>query len=281
MCRFLLYLGSPLTLDKLITEPEHSLIRQSYGARLRREPLNGDGFGVAWYAHDISTEPARYRSIRPAWNDANLGDITRVSSSTVVLAHVRAASPGLIVSEPNCHPFTHGALAFMHNGSIGDFLASKRRIQRELSDEAFDGLLGSTDSEHAFALFRDRYRDRGAGVEGLADAVEETIRDIVGLTGASSEPSYLNFVVTDGECAVVTRFSSGESEPSLFMSRGREYECEDGVCRMVEPDDSGRTVIVASEPLADDDGWEEIPASSAVLIDRDRSATIRPLRTGE
>ena len=63
MCRFVLYLGPELTLDTLITKPSHSLIHQSTHATERREPLNGDGFGLAWYVPSISAEPARFRSI--------------------------------------------------------------------------------------------------------------------------------------------------------------------------------------------------------------------------
>lgn len=279
MCRFLLYVGEPLTLDKLITEPEHSLIKQSYDSRLRSEPLNGDGFGMAWYAHDISPEPACFRSIQPAWNSANLRDLARVSRSSVVLAHVRAASPGLAVTEANCHPFTRGRLAFMHNGSIGGFLEAKRRIQRMLSDGAFASLHGSTDSEHAFALFCDRLdAEKAEGAERLAAALERTITDILEVTGDAEDASYLNFAVSDGENAAVTRFASEGSPPSLFMSRGRNYVCEEGVCRMVAP--PGRksaAVIVASEPLSEDDAWEEVPASTIVLVRPDRSVEVRAL----
>ena len=93
MCRFVMYFGEALTLDRLTTEPTHSLIHQSYKARERREPLNGDGFGIAWYAHDISPEPAVFRSTTPAWSNTNLRQLARVTTSGCVFAHVRAASP--------------------------------------------------------------------------------------------------------------------------------------------------------------------------------------------
>ena len=48
MCRFTLYLGPPVRLSTLLTEPEHSLILQSFHAAERDEPLNGDGFGIGW-----------------------------------------------------------------------------------------------------------------------------------------------------------------------------------------------------------------------------------------
>ena len=35
MCRFVLYLGEPITLDRLITRPRNSIIHQSYHAEHR------------------------------------------------------------------------------------------------------------------------------------------------------------------------------------------------------------------------------------------------------
>ena len=281
MCRFLLYVGDSLTLDTLITEPEHSLIHQSAHSQLRQEPLNGDGFGLAWYVPEISSEPARFRSIRPAWNCSNLRDIARVSESSVVLAHVRAASPGLAVAESNCHPFTSGKLTFMHNGSIGGFLASKRRLLRALSDEAFNSISGTTDSEVAFAHFQDFYDklvDLPA-VERLATAMTSTIQQLLALTSEVEEPCYLNFAVTDGTHAAVSRFSNVEEDPTLFLNRGRSYQCKDGVCSMVKSDLANEAVIVASEPLSEDKNWEEVPSRSLVLIREDRQVEIRSLES--
>ena len=67
MCRFTFYIGAPISLGSLITEPAHSLIKQSFNSKERSEPLNGDGFGIAWYAND-DDEAAVFRSITPAWN---------------------------------------------------------------------------------------------------------------------------------------------------------------------------------------------------------------------
>ncbi len=72
MCRFALYLGPPVRLSQLVTEPTNSIIHQSYHSHERPEPLNGDGFGVAWYVPDIRPEPAVFRSTTPAWNNHNL-----------------------------------------------------------------------------------------------------------------------------------------------------------------------------------------------------------------
>jgi hypothetical protein len=92
MCRFTFYMGAPIRLDTLLLEPEHSLIRQSSYSLEREEPLNGDGFGVGWYARGHTTLPAVFRSITPAWNNRNLHNLARVVASDCVMAHVRAAS---------------------------------------------------------------------------------------------------------------------------------------------------------------------------------------------
>ena len=101
MCRFVLYLGPPIRLGALITEPTHSLIHQSLKSEERAEPLNGDGFGVAWYGPESGAMPARFRSVTPAWSNENLKDIARVVESGCILAHVRAASRGHTAGEAN------------------------------------------------------------------------------------------------------------------------------------------------------------------------------------
>ena len=101
MCRFIAYLGHPLLISKLVTEPIHSLIHQSYHARERPEPLNGDGFGVAWFAPEFSPRPALFKDTTPAWNNENLREMAPVTRSRCILAHVRAASPNSSVHRLN------------------------------------------------------------------------------------------------------------------------------------------------------------------------------------
>ena len=277
MCRFVLYMGPPITLDLLITRPTYSIIHQSYRSRMREEPLNGDGFGVAWYVPEISPEPAVFRSIQPAWNNTNLGDLARLTRSPVILAHVRAASKGLSVSESNCHPFTAGPLAFMHNGSVAGFTGLKRAIQQRLSDESFSGIRGTTDSEHVFALFRDHYERTDPPVandpvERLASALAATILEVDELARAANPArhSYLNLAASDGRCAAVSRFATGEeTAPTLFVHEGKEYTCQDGQCLMIDSPAQHRTVIVASEPLTDEPTWKAVPEEHMALIHPD------------
>ncbi|HUF74776.1 MAG TPA: class II glutamine amidotransferase, partial [Longimicrobiales bacterium] len=118
MCRFTLYLGPPVRLATLLTEPTHSLIHQSFQSTERSEPLNGDGFGVGWYAPRLTPAPAVFHAITPAWNNRSLHSIARVVTSPCILAHVRAASAGSEVNLANCHPFASGRFLLMHNGHL-------------------------------------------------------------------------------------------------------------------------------------------------------------------
>ena len=84
MCRFVLYQGPKLTLEMLTTLPKHSIVHQSFHSELRKEPLNGDGFGVAWYVPEHSETPAIFRSITHAWSNQNLASIARVTTSNTI-----------------------------------------------------------------------------------------------------------------------------------------------------------------------------------------------------
>jgi predicted glutamine amidotransferase len=275
-------MGPPITLDLLTTRPAHSITNQSFSSRMRSEPLNGDGFGIAWYVPEISPEPAQFRSIRPAWNNVNLIHLARVSRSPVVLAHVRAATKGSGVSETNCHPFGVGRLAFMHNGSIAQFQQIKRRLRDSLSDEAYLSIHGTTDSEHLFALFRDHLNRQTAEppIESMADALRATIGDVEKMTAdiGTAQNSLLNMAVSDGERSAVTRYATGKgTAPTLYYQVGSRYVCEHSICRMVTDDDMSRAVIVASEPLTDDKYWSEVPPSHMVLIDREIKLRVEPV----
>ncbi len=282
MCRFVLYLGPPLPLSDLITEPSNSLIHQSFHGHERAERLNGDGFGVAWYVPQMSEEPAVFRCVTPAWNNRNLQQLARVTRSGCVLAHVRAATPGMVVTETNCHPFTHGRHAFMHNGELGAFAHIRRPLLAMLSDKAFSAIEGTTDSEHLFALFLDRLRDADQSdpAQAMADALLATIRQIVDLVQSADGKahSYLNIAVADGRCAVVSHFTTDAARRAvgLHITSGRRYTCEGRVCRMLHPPGDHGATIVSSEPLSDDPGWEPVPVNHLVVIPPDHRLRVLP-----
>lgn len=282
MCRFTLYLGPTIRLDSLLIEPAHSLIRQSAHSHEREEPLNGDGFGVGWYAGDFTPEPAVFRSITPAWNNRNLHNLARVVASDCIMAHVRAATQSSGVNEANCHPFRFKQYLCMHNGDIGNFRHVRRRLLDSVCDEAFGNVYGSTDSEHFFALFIDevtREKPDGDPASHMADALGRTIARVTDIVAQHGEgaPSYLNVAITDGDHAVVSRYANDPEHPpeSLYYFVGDLYPRAEFEATK-EAGTTGGASIVSSERLTPDPGWESIPANFIAILRRDRLPELRP-----
>jgi len=282
MCRIVGYLGPPVLVSEIVTEPKHSIIHQSYHAEERSEPLNGDGFGIGWYAPDISPQPALFKDVTPAWNNQNLFEISRVTTSHCIFAHVRAASPHSPVQRLNSHPFSHDNLAFMHNGQLGGFPTYRRRMLMALSDEAFGAILGTTDSEHAFAILLDHYArlDALEPLERLAESVQRTIHDLEEIRAAAAvtDSSYYNFAVSDGSCIVASRHASPDVEPpSLYSITGRALRCEHGHYQM-DFDLPHNLALIASERLGPSPAWQHVEAGHLLLV-RAGQVEQRPIRT--
>jgi len=281
MCRFLAYLGSPILLDQLVFEPEYSLVQQSIHALERREPVNGDGFGLGWYVPDISAEPVRYVSIRPAWNDGNLRRLAPKVQSGCVFAHVRDASFGT-VSELNCHPFQFGRYLLMHNGTIEGFSKIKRALRDRLCDEAYHWISGETDSEHFFALFIHHLLQQRSGVyqaDNTVEALTNAIRDLKDLYSKKhlDQDFYLNIAITDGEHLLASRYDTNKEieSPTLYYSEAGSFECNNGVCRMVKNDPRGNSILIVSEKLTHfNEDWHPVPEEHFVLISRDAKIDI-------
>ncbi len=282
MCRFLMYAGEPIHLSSLITEPEHSLIHQSFDSRERKEPLNGDGFGVAWYAPEVHSDAVLFRSITPAWSNQNLRHISKAIRSRYVLAHVRAASSGLSVSESNTHPFVCGPYAFMHNGVLADYWHHRRNLLGLLDEQHYELVRGTTDTECLFAHVLQDLAQSGAVTAGqMAASLENSIGRILSELGRKGvdEPSYINAVLTDGREAVACRYTNARDQqaPSLHLHTGQLYTCRSGKPELVEAHEDEHSVIISSEPLTRDASWQVLPNNSIVTIDSTRSVSIRPI----
>ena len=284
MCRFVYYQGQPLHLSALLTEPRNSLIHQSFHSHERAEPLNGDGFGVAWYPEN-DDEPALFKSVSPAWSNENLRELARVVTSRRVLAHVRAATPGFRVSETNSHPFRSGRLTFMHNGNLGGFTSFRRVLLNELSDSSFANVHGRTDSEHFFALIVDcmeRRTSSESGADRLGTALEQALEKALAWRSsfAADQHFYLNCVLADGQAAVACRFTTDapKNADSLYTHFGKEYHCSTGDAHLRLCRTGLDSVLVTSEPLTDDADWNTVPVGQLVSIEADQSVRMRPIR---
>lgn len=341
MCRFLIYAGhSPMLLSHLLTLPTHSILTQSYDARLLLDPTrphNGDGFGVGYYmtapttrrgrsdANDLSDceherihlidlgpEPCIFTSTVPAWNCRNLERLASKTVSPLVFAHVRASTEGAL-SDSNCHPFSRGALMWMHNGGIGGWrLGIKRKLVAEIGDRWFESVGGGTDSEWAFALFLDSLEQMGVDADDetkqrdgfghsvLRRAMLRTIERVNGFRSqlpaavrmSSDTRSLLNFAVTDGRSVVCTRYVSSRTDEAatLFFSSGTDWRAQPhapnaapntlpgkGEYKMERRDKGADMVLVASEPLTfERDNWVMVPTNSVLTI-HNQTVLIHPI----
>jgi glutamine amidotransferase len=276
------YRGTPIIMDKLLYQPKNSLINQSIHAREIEEPLNGDGFGVGWYAREVNEEPATFVSVNPAWSNRNLRNLAPKTRTECLLAHVRAASVGE-VSEANCHPFQYKNLLMAHNGGIEEFGKVKRKLREPLSDELYNWIKGQTDSEHIFAyllnyLFKNH---KVVTPDTISDAFDHTfvfVKKLITEAGIS-EPAYLNMAITNGLFIVATRYCSDPKEEplTLYHSEGSRFVVEDGRTRLEAPADDDHAVLIVSEKLTEGKEWTMIPKNHLVMVEQDMNVRVRPI----
>jgi predicted glutamine amidotransferase len=258
MCRWLAYSGSPIVLRDALYSPAHSLIDQSLNSR--SVTTNGDGFGIGWYGPD----PAVYRSVDPAWSDANLRALAAHVTSPLFFAHIRASS-GTALQRTNCHPFRHGQWLWMHNGLINDFSALKRDLVLDVDPSLFPYIEGQTDSEVLFylALTLALEDDPPAAVSGAVGLVEAA-----GRRRGVAYPFQGTIAATDGERIWVFRYSTEGRSRSLYVTTDaatlRRMYPQMGLVDALSDD----TRLVVSEPLGNLAGaWHELPESSCAVID--------------
>ncbi|KAJ2785137.1 glutamine amidotransferase subunit [Coemansia javaensis] len=292
MCRLLLYKSnSPVLLADLLTRPAHSIIMQSFNCKLRvdlRRPMNGDGFGIGWY-DEPRTAGCIFTSTLPAWGNLNLQRLAEKVKSRLVFAHVRATTGDTATSESNCHPWQFGNLMWMHNGNIAGFERIKRRLQNALRDEMYHSIQGTTDSEHAFALFLNMLDRPGERAEfSYAELRRAMLRTIAQLNEWLDEAgvediSLLNFAVTDGQSVVCTRYitSADKEAASLFYSSGSEFktDAESGQYRMSKANRREDVVVVASEPLTyERSDWLVIPTNTVLVVTPKMNVHLSPIK---
>ena len=284
--------------------------------KMRNSLLNMDGLGVAWYTNATSNytkdiegpRPALYKSQAPPINDFNFRSLCENTESYCVLAHIRASS-GSVVSQPNCHPFVFGRHVFMHNGVISNFTDIRREMAHLLTHDAFTNVLGSTDSEHAAALYitnltkhgtKDSW-DKQYPLEEMYKAMVQTVVQIMELQeqklGNNMAPNSLNFCATDGSRMVAIRFRNHaiQQPPSLYWSEfaGRSLNQKfpghpDGAEIVNEQatkgtqEEIGKHTIIASEPTTyNENEWHLIGKNCALTVDEFGKETEIPIKYDE
>lgn len=239
MCRHLAYLGSPIPLAELLTDPAHGLLTQSYAPRDMRSTAqtNADGFGVAWYGSSPHA-PVRYRRACPMWTDTNIAELARVTTTQGALASVRSATPGMPLSESACAPFRSSRWLFSHNGFIPGWPHAVTEQAARLPLSELLAMEALTDSALLWALVR-RALHAGQAPELILPAI---VREV-----AEAAPgARLNLLLTDGVTIYATTWGHSLSA-----------RC------------AGGAIVVASEPLDESSDWFSLDDGQLLVADTD------------
>jgi predicted glutamine amidotransferase len=238
MCRLLGYVSrTPTTLVELLGDGELDEFTEL-------SCKHADGWGMAWATEDgvdttKSPDAARSSELFARTAREHLADLG--------LVHLRWATLGLNVVPENTHPFTDGAIAFAHNGSVKPPDSLDALVPQE-----FEAMRkGTTDSERYFLAVLARMR-----AVGPATALAET----VSLIASSLEFSSLNaMIATPTELIAVSQFDpiaeAREAESQYYQLRYR-----------VESD----AVIVSSSGWGT--GWQTVDNGEMLVVDRDTLA---------
>ena len=169
--------------------------------------------------------------------------------------------------------------------------------------DAYENVRGSTDSEHASAMYMtflcgpDSTKEAWEKTYPLAamkTALQNTVIAILTLQhkdlGDKKTPNSLNFCATDGEKMVACRFrnSATQQPPSLYWSEfagrtlNRKYPGDPDGLRENEDATNGERIgkhtIIASEPTTYDEAeWHLIGRNCILLVDEKGVETEVPL----
>jgi glutamine amidotransferase len=228
----------------------------------RQSERNADGYGLA--ALTSRRGMILIRNPVKASEDPAYRQVARRLDASEMLVHLRYASTGE-VSLVNTHPFSQDGRLFAHNGVVGDL----DRIEARLgANRAM--VMGDTDSERFFALITLSIREAGGDVRaGITAAVHEMVDRY--------ELYSLNFVL--GDIGHIWAFRYPEHNPLHLQCRRPGGPT--GAAPLDEVDAAGtlrlhsgdgavaRLVVIASERISDEPGWEEIHPGELVHVGPD------------
>ena len=228
----------------------------------RQSERNADGYGLA--ALTARRGMILIRNPVQASEDPAYRQVARRLDASEMLVHLRYASTG-DVSLVNSHLFSQDGRLFAHNGVLGDLDRVEARLG---SNRAI--VMGDTDSERFFALITLAIRDVGGDVRaGIIAAVRHVV--------AEYELYSLNFVL--GDIGHVWALRYPEHNP-LHLHRRRPGG-PSGAAPLDDVDAAGTLrlhsndaavtplVVIASERISDEPGWEEIHPGELVHVGPD------------
>ena len=248
-----------MPLERLLLHPDHNLLRQAWAPlEMREGKLNADGYGFGWFGAD--GRPAAYTNPMPIWTDPNLAPLARTLSAARWFANVRSATRGLDISHANTQPFHDERYLFLHNGYLRDFNGRLRHRLRCLMEADIDnGIGGTTDSEHIFALFRHHIKLRADN--DICGALRDALGTLTTLLGDTR--ALLNIVIADAGRILAIRHAINGECPSLYFT---DHEA-----------DYPEATLISSEKLTPHSSWSAVPEHHGLLLETGKAPSLFPL----
>ncbi len=223
-----------------------------FQARGGATDVHSDGWGIAFFEGRgtrlfLDPQPSSTSPI------AELVSRYPIRSKNVI-AHIRKATQGAIGLE-NTHPFIRELWGrywiFAHNGNLLEFAPGL--------DGSFRPV-GLTDSERAFCWLLQELRGHFGDEQPSDEALFEALHV---LTLAISRYGEFNFLLSNGNCLFAhasTRLSYIERRAPFRQAHLKDQDVTVDFSDVTTPDD--RVAVIATQPLTDNEQWEEMPPGS-------------------
>jgi len=258
----------------VIPSQVHQSLVGAENALMLQSDRHPDGWGVAYY---VANYPHLIKSASQAMDDHLFKHVSGIVSSETVIAHVRAATHG-VLSLVNSHPFQFGRWIFAHNGNIPDFESVQEKLMAQIPPVKRRFILGNTDSEVFFYLLLDNMERRydlhrsGYPLEEIESAIRQTvdqIQEASGLSCLDDNELYLTFVITNGE-TMAAHQGGKELLFSTHKTRCPERDSCPSFSNSCEaPLESGfvNHLIFSSEALHGTNVWDSMRDGEIVGVD--------------
>lgn len=170
--------------------------------------------------------------------------------STHVIAHIRKATQGKIALE-NCHPFRRELWGrywvFAHNGDLPGF---------DPKDFSFYQPVGNTDSEKAFCLILERFREYFPQKKPPLEKLYSVLKEV---SETLAQKGTFNYLLSDGEhffahCS--TKLSYIVRQAPFAAAHLIDQDVTVDFSELTSPSD--RVAVIATTPLTDNEVWTPI-----------------------
>jgi predicted glutamine amidotransferase len=215
----------------------YDVVGSDFDAFVELSAVHKDGWGIGYEGEIV-------KDIKSAKDSSLLTETSQTLETNGALLHLRQASKGISVDINNNHPFTHGAITFMHNGTI----RPGNTAEQFISDRYKSLIQGTTDSERYFYALISMVDELGL-VEG--------VRKTVNLIRAIADYSSLNIMVQTPD----TLIAVCEFNPEIKT----EWSSEDHYELRFKKE--GSDVIIASTGWGNSN-WQHLDNHQMLVVDR-------------